>query len=127
MSTMTRLLAVVSTRACVRGEIVLPPAHRMVGVTSVTGFRPALSRKALVSLPEESFARPTLAPEQVGHPRPHVVSNFAHARDGLSFWILERPVVPAEPRHDRALFTATHRDQHLGAPGQIVGQLPRSP
>lgn len=61
-------------------------------------------------------------PEQGDDPRLHVVSDFSNARDRPPFGILERPVVAMETRHDLALLTASRGDQHLRAPGRVVGQ-----
>jgi len=69
--------------------------------------------------------RASFAAEQSGHAVPHVVADLAHARDRFPLRILERPVIASQPRHDRALLATPHRDQHLRAAGEIVGQLLR--
>src|SRR5262249_25951107 len=70
-----------------------------------------------------SSARPPFAPEQVDHPRPHVVADLADAREGLPLGILEGPIVSTEAGDDRALLAAAHGDQHLGAASELVGEL----
>jgi alpha-galactosidase len=72
-----------------------------------------------------SAARPAFSDEQLGDARPHVVADLPDARERLSLGILERPVVAAEARDDRALLAAAHGDQELRAASELVGQLLR--
>src|SRR5215471_4978849 len=66
-----------------------------------------------------------LTAKELADTRANVVANFANPLDGLSFRILERPVLSLQTGNDRALLAASHGDQHVGAARQLVGELLR--
>src|SRR4051812_30722158 len=62
---------------------------------------------------------PAFPVEQARHAAAHLVPDLADALEGLIRRIRERPVLSTQPRHDRALLPAAHRDQQVGAPAQL--------
>src|SRR5258708_2697392 len=76
-------------------------------------------------LRELRVARPSLTAKQRNDARAHLVADFANAKGGLAFRILERPIVARETRNRGALLAASHRDEHPRALREIVGELLR--
>ena len=80
---------------------------------------------AIGGLQMGSFARPTFAVEEFEYAGSYFVADLAHAFYRFAFWVFERPVIAFQSWHERALFAAAHRDQHLGLAGELVAQLLR--
>src|SRR6266404_6862565 len=51
-----------------------------------------------------------------------LVADLAHALHWLSFWIRDLPIDHAQSRNIRTRFSAAHRDQHIRAARQLVGE-----
>jgi hypothetical protein len=53
----------------------------------------------------------------------YVVANGADLLDGFSLWILERPILALQAGDEGTLFAASHRDEHMRASRELVGEF----